>query len=106
MKLFKRLIFRLKNGYSMNELWDLDYTFAKYILPRLLEFKLTTDSYHSFPTQFKDIDEWYEVLDEMIWAFDYIVNHDYSNFDDMVENEKRCNKGLMLFGKYFRNLWD
>jgi hypothetical protein len=52
-----------------------------------------------------EIDEhWHErwkwVLEEMIFAFDAILkNEDH-------EDSERIDKGLKLFGKYYRGLWD
>jgi len=51
-------------------------------------------------------DRWNWVMDEMIWAFE-CLNDDNRSFDlDDLENKKRMNNGLRLFGKYFRGLWD
>ena len=47
------------------------------------------------------------VLDEMIWAFDFIIKEDTSIFtDDVTEKWNRANNGLRLFGKYYASLWD
>lgn len=79
-----------------------------------------------------DIDDnwfkrWHWVMAEMIWAFEqmqpdsnwedkYIITPaglDFSNYvegvydcDGMDKHQKRINNGLLLFGKYFRGLWD
>ena len=52
-------------------------------------------------------DRWNWVMDEMIFAFEFIVDEDnrYSHkFDQAVED--RVANGLKLFGKYYRGLWD
>lgn len=52
-------------------------------------------------------DRWNWVMDEMIFAFEFIVDEDnrYSHkFDQEVED--RVANGLKLFGKYYRGLWD
>ena len=52
-------------------------------------------------------DKWNWVMDEMIFAFEFIVDEDnrYSHkFDQEVED--RVANGLKLFGKYYRGLWD
>jgi len=47
------------------------------------------------------------VLDEMIWAFDFIIKEDTSiSTDDVIEKWNRANNGLRLFGKYYASLWD
>ena len=39
-----------------------------------------------------------EILEKMIWSFQYLIKNDESN--------EQCQEGLDLFAKYFRNLWD
>jgi hypothetical protein len=43
-------------------------------------------------------DEWDEIVDSMIWSFKY-----YS--EDGFEQDELAQEGLVLFAKYFRNLW-
>ena len=54
------------------ECWALDNNLGKYILPRLLYFKNWCVRY-GVPTHLES-DEWEEILDEMVWAFTFIVN--------------------------------
>ena len=63
---------------SMSELWDLDYTFADFILPRLKAFKKNTIS---VPAQLSET-EWNDILDKMILAFEYIITEDSWWIDD------------------------
>ncbi len=64
---------------------------------------------------------WDWVLDEMIWTFGKLSQNDYESEyftvnpetgkyscdnDGIEEMEKRINRGLTLFGKYYRALWD
>jgi hypothetical protein len=47
-------------------------------------------------------------MDEMILAFERIVNDDWSAdvpSENWVKEEERIDNGLRLFGKYFRRLW-
>lgn len=102
------------------DLWSLDYSLARIILPALVKFKEQTHG--TFQTDPEDLpetmknelkpDEWggfyHEeaqnwILDEMIYAFNFIVEerYDYSN-----DEYNRHKNGLRLFGKYFRALWD
>ena len=100
----KKIIFRIKNGFSMRELWNLDYTLAKYILPRLIKFQENNNM--SYPSEFKNSKEWHKCIDKMIWSFDFIVNDRDLESKDIVKDCKKCGEGLELFGKYFRDLWD
>ena len=58
---------------SMSELWNLDYTFADFILLRLKAFKKNTIS---VPAQLSET-EWNDILDKMILAFDYILDDEW-----------------------------
>jgi hypothetical protein len=61
---------------------------------------------------------WEYVLDEMIWAFENIIEDDTSSywfperFPDQVDVEAwkkhsdRIANGTRLFGKYYMGLWD
>jgi hypothetical protein len=116
---------RRTRGFDDRDLWSLDYTIAKFILPRLKSFKYNTIAYPATPKMMKiQFDrslsekehkkalkeagieaekEWGEALDKMILAFQYIIEDDYFADDHKV----RCiDDGLMLFCKNFLNLWD
>jgi hypothetical protein len=49
------------------------------------------------------VKKWDNILKEMVWAFNYINNERDDGYNE--EKERRCDKGLKLFGKYFRDLW-
>ena len=110
--------------------WNMDHTLALIVLPMLKQLKETkhgspyvddedvpefirsttapprenewdTDAYHFI--------RWEWVLEEMIFAFENILEDDWTYsldketrdmYNDRVEN------GLRLFGKYYRALWD
>lgn len=99
----KRLKKKKNLSIPNSEIWGLNYTLAKYILPRLKRFKEVCCSY---PCELTET-EWKEILNKMIWSFQYIIKNDESNelLEIMKENEQ-CQEGLNLFAKYFRNLWD
>lgn len=81
------------------ELWNLDITIAKFIYPRLVIFR--KENIECYPGNLKSYKQWEEILDEMIWTFQAI-----QTINNCDENEnKRINKGLKLFAKYFRSLW-
>jgi hypothetical protein len=108
--------------------WDTvsaDHTLSLIILPLLKQLKENPHG-SSFvdnedvPThtpipegqEFERSDEWSArweyVMDEMILAFERIVNDDWSAdvpSENWVKEEERIANGLRLFGKYFRGLW-
>lgn len=105
--------------------WSMDHTLALIILPMLKQLKATK---HGSPfVDDKDVpkrirstsapakknewdtdefhhDRWDYVLDEMIWAFNEIIA-DNDKINDK-KDQKRISNALMLFGKYYRALWD
>lgn len=118
---------RIKNGFDSTECWNLDNTIAGFVLPRLKLFKEHANGY---PSSFKTMDEWYEVIDKMIYAFDRIYNEDKyfeernerlgidwtDNSPEMAEQKNKCielerddyakiEAGLELFAKHFQSLW-
>lgn len=57
-------------------------------------------------------DRWNWVMDEMIWAFECLVDDDKTwmfekeEEQTLLQSYHRMQHALMLFGKYFRGLWD
>lgn len=51
--------------------------------------------------------QWAWIINEMLWAFDFIVNeYEYSeDMDSFKKEADRVQNGTTLFGKYFQNLW-
>lgn len=127
------------------DLWSLDHTLALVILPVLIEYRKSKR--YGVPVgldiayipledaeEDKQMQEWNEILDKMIWSFEQIVNIDGAedwfwiekpNFDEceisadyltavkgkydheaFKKYNEKIQEGLELFGKYFRNLWD
>jgi hypothetical protein len=98
-----------KKGLSKvtnEEVWDLDCTLAKYILPRLIKFKSVNTMSH--PQQFNSIEEWHKVIDKMIWSFDKHLKDNFSlpNTPTYKDEVSRYKEGLQLFTEYFDDLWD
>ena len=60
-KTIKRKILILKYGFDTSDTWSLDYSLAKWIYPRLIHFKETTNSH---PTNFTS-EEWDDLLGEI-----------------------------------------
>lgn len=89
---------RLERGFDDSELWNLNTTISGFIIPRLKTFR---EQHCSTPENITD-EEWNEILDEIIVAFELI--HDDLEYDKA--SESKINNGLKLFAKYFRNLWD
>ena len=82
---------------TSTEDWDDQLVFDFYNDPELSKQNIQCDIH----------DRWNWVMDEMIFAFEFIVDEDnrYShNVNQEVED--RVANGLSLFGKYYQGLWD
>lgn len=63
------------------ELWNLDYTVAKFVLPRLIKFKENSLGFPGYD-EADTMDKWQDILQKMITAFEYIVTDDDWWVDD------------------------
>ena len=86
---------RLERGFDNSETWSLDRTISRFIEPRLRVFKELHIGYPSSMTE----EEWNEILDKMLRAFELI------NKDDTYEHGEEVKEGLDLFREYFFSLW-
>ena len=92
---------RRVRGFDDSELWNLDFTISKFVLPRLKAFKKIT---HGYPNGLTE-QEWDIKLDQMIATFEFLVKEsEDSSFD--IKKHEEAKKGLQLFGEYFQSLWD
>ena len=89
-----------KNDFPIEEVWNTDNTLSQLIVPRLLAFKALDK--HGYPGDFKDMRAWNNAIQEMVDAFE-LMKYVQSLSD---EESAIVEKGLKLFCKYFRNLWD
>jgi hypothetical protein len=111
---------KIKIKLHKYDTWNLDHTLALIILPALKQFKEQKQSYALIEKKdwikesYEDIQDgfsaeaWDDILDEMIFAFEYVGSDDptIDLSKETEEYQNRVNKGFELFGKYFRALWD
>lgn len=130
---------KIKIRIDPYDTWGMDHTLALIILPMLKQMKATkhgspgvedTDvpeelrstaapAAAEYDIDGKWHDRWEWVLNEMIWAFEQIVNENNdSQFFDHSKNpigydleghmahQERITRGTTLFGKYYQGLWD
>lgn len=88
-----------KQQIKSEELWELDLTISKFILPRLILFK---ESINSRPIGMTT-QEWQEILGKMIYAFQYTIDDD--KYKTFPSDYPKYEEGINLFAKYFRDLW-
>jgi hypothetical protein len=101
---------RLERGFDDTEVWNLDGTFAKFVLPRLKRFKEVNRGYPADITY----EDWCDCIDKMIYAFDNVEceNKTYDGVEwyDMTPEARQAvtdkvKEGLDLFRKYYFSLW-
>jgi len=110
---------KIKVRIDKYDTWGMDHTLALIILPMLKQLR---DTKHGSPFV-EDIDvpghlwcesaederfhqKWEWVLNEMIWAFESIIEGGEDDDGNSFEYYDRQKRGLILFGKYYRGLWD
>lgn len=112
---------RRTRGWDDRDLWSLDHTIARFVLPRLIELKkvkpgVPMDFYPegcTHPTAEEDAEasrKMHEVLDKMIYSMQAILDDKRPGLDSKdpevwVSAEERIQEGFDLFGKYFQMLW-
>lgn len=111
--------------------WSLDHTLAQIIAPALVRLKAES---HGFPSDMPSVvrwhqrfeeernsnwrdgkeskalwkagaEEWNSILNEMIWTFETLADDELA-FEEEVANKERIERGLFLFAKHYRSLWD
>ena len=114
---------RYKRGYSDEDIWDFDSYLCDILIPVLRTFSKKN---MGCPSEFWDTEakndechKWQETLEEMAQGFDAVIELDRPRW--MLEKklgekeidlkaikllQKKADKGLALFIKYFRCLWD
>lgn len=91
----------LYNKFNPKELWNLDITIAKFILPRLKAFKKCAAGYPGDLTEKK----WQKMLDKMIFTFEYHADK-FARLSTMTKKDfKTIREGFDLFQEYFPALW-
>lgn len=85
----------LQQGFTDEDMWDLDIYLAKLILPRLKRFKELASGkvFFDFP------------LDKMIEAFEIIANDNFDWWQLTEEDHLKIKNGLQAFAKYYSELW-
>jgi hypothetical protein len=82
IKLWTRSTYqKIRYGVSDQECWCLADTIARHTLPRLKHFKKMNR--YGYPPDMTP-EQWENVIDEVIWAFEYIIdNEKYNPFPDI-----------------------
>lgn len=89
--------------FTNDELWNLDCTIAKFVLPRLKRFKKHTIAHPATLTE----KQWDNILDKMIFSFEHIASDNLWALESVGNKkiEKKVQEGLQLFATWFTALW-
>ena len=109
-KRFDRI--RKRCGMTPDETWSLNTTICVFMVPRLKMFKKYVIKLGAHPGCFNSVDEWVNVLNQMIWSFEnYLKDGPDEKFKEKFGEKadkiwyKRIDKGLKQFAKCFSALW-
>lgn len=94
LKFFKQKITR---GFSDKQLWNLDVTLAKFLLPRFKRYLKITKNVIDFNQQ--TIKE----FDEILWMLETVSAKKY--WSCTIEETTRVQKACELLGKNLLSLW-
>ena len=112
---------RLEFGFDDSEVWNLDLTIAKFILPRIERLK---ETFAGYPAFLNSEDEWKKILEKICKAFSLYINCDNDCIEDirtikMLHGDDKPNElekilkdhedyeeGMNLFFKYWKWLGD
>ncbi len=99
-----RLLYqKYTSGWDDSELWNLDATICKFVLPRLKRYNETRCGYPSFYGD--DGEEAFNAdLNLIIWAMEQHLKDDWlMHLND--QEKQRVNEGFEKFGVLLRYLW-
>ena len=96
------------NGYPISEVWGTYHYLAREIASRLKAFKAIDK--HGCPEDFDNQEDWNNVIQKMIDAFELVKDYSPSYEEDIrtvdQEDIRTVDQGVELFCKYYRDLSD
>ena len=103
----KHLYQKLTRGFSDEELWYIDASFANWITPRLKVFRKEIQGSPNNLTE----KAWRDIINQMIIGFEIMSDRDenillrFTNRGLEKENQKKIDEALELFKIYCQSLW-
>lgn len=104
MRKLKIIWQKLTRGFSDEEMWELDVTMSKWLLPRIRHWNKTRHGYFNGLTE-KQTDK---VVANIIESLEFNASggvYDYTKRGYLKKLEKHA-KGLRLLGEYWTQFWD
>jgi len=94
---------KLTRGFSYRDLWSLDYTIAKFTLPRLEAF---AKHLHGYPGSLDSLEEWQEIIGKMVIAHKLHIEDMGGGRCITTAEREMVEEGFDLFHEYYFSLWD
>jgi len=91
---------RLARGFDESELWSLDLTLSKFMLPRIKEFRDT------YPGDAEQSAEFISDLDKIVVALEMIIKEGGGGLFTVEGEKEKVEEGLKLLGENFLSLWN
>lgn len=92
IKWFFQRVFR---GWDNRNLWALDCSIVKWLLPQLIAFRNLPP--HGHPCDLKCMEDWLYIIDKMIWSFKWIL----ADSEDKYADEIGYSEMMDLFNKAY-----
>lgn len=92
-------------GYADCDMWSIDYYISRWLPKALMDLRKSKIGH---PAIVKDLKTWRKILKEMAAGFeaDYDSEENYVSRRKELAAQKKLEKSLKLFSKYYKNLWD
>lgn len=91
-------------GFDTSETWDLDYSLARWLYPRLVHLQKNSNSY---PPRIETHEEWLEILKEISDGIEaYLLFEDNGVFEEYNVVMDGYRRSLQLIAEYIGDLWD
>ena len=94
---------RIANGFDESETWDLGWTIARFVHPRIAEFRKRCIRCGLHPAKVT-LEEWNNILATIEEAFHLLATID-DVLDRTISEEEKIREGLKLFAEYYDALW-
>jgi len=92
-------------GFTDEETWSLYDNIVLFVTPRLKRFIEIIDETGSYPASLKSSQEWLEILNKMLFAFEKLLEISKNDIDVTGEDHQKIQEGLNLFSEWFLDLW-
>lgn len=107
---------RRNRGFDDSELWNFDYTIAKFMAPRMKVFIENVREHGGVPIRLTKEDgsdprneqafaEWILILKKIQRAFQLMIDEENAEKIYTQEQYDQMDEGLKLFGEWYKSLW-